>query len=413
MATHMPLRLSIRTQDHEDPVTSVPPSTVMHGLTPPVTPTMGDISPSCGSETSISSRSSSFVSEDGSKPRDLYQKDLHPLRPLQYSDDLEYLYDPKGRPIEYGRGVWSVVHKASSRPSSKTPLMTPPSSPAAGGKLVAVKSPARRDAHAVLDAEALALTRLNKIRGADHHIVPFHGYIPGSHSIVMSAIPLSLSTYIEEKADIAQKHKTTRTMFDPVGGMAQWHGLAKKLITGLNWLHTEAQIIHGDIKPHNILLKSRPSNTDLECDGFPYEPIFADFSSAHNITGSSMSAEKATGTSLTALTPPFAAPELLSISSLTSPDSRPTTATEVFSLAVTLLAAATGDLLLYPGASNMQRLAMAREGHRVIEFARSGPNGSRVPRNGAVEQVVKPAILKDPSQRIRPDEWVELVNSLA
>jgi serine/threonine protein kinase len=229
----------------------------------------------------------------------------------------------------------------------------------------------------------------------------------------MSAVPLSLSTYIEEKADLAQKHKSTRTMFDPVQGMAQWQDLAKKLVTSLSWLHNNCQILHGDIKPHNILLRSRPAKNDPEVDGFPVEPLFADFSSAHNITGSSLSAEKGTGTSLTALTPPFAAPELLSISSLTSPGTSPTPASDVFSLAVTLLAASTGDLLLYPGASNMQRLAMAREGHRVIDFARSGPNGSRVPRNGSVEQVIKPAVVKDPSERILPEQWVELVTSMA
>ena len=91
----------------------------------------------------------------------------------------------------------------------------------------------------------------------------------------------------------------------------------------------------------------------------------------------------------------------------------PTPESDVFSLAVTLLAAATGDLLLYPGANHFQRLAMAREGHRVIEFARSGPNGSRIPRNGIVEQIIKPAIVKEPSQRIKPADWVNLIESIS
>ncbi|GAB1198978.1 hypothetical protein APSETT444_008308 [Aspergillus pseudonomiae] len=390
MAAHIPIRLSIRTENQDDKASPVTPLTVAPGLTPPVTPTKGDDNYSSGTRTVGSSRSSSFASE-GEKPTDLFAADVRPSSPLQYSDELEFQYDPKGRPVEFGRGVWSVVYKASSRPSSKSPLMTPPSSPASGGRVVAVKSPVRRDAHAVLDAEALALTRIS----------------------LMSAVPLSLSSYIEEKADLAQKHKSTRTMFDPVQGMPQWQELAKKLITSLHWLHTQCQIVHGDIKPHNILLRSRPTGNDIESDEFPFEPLFADFSSAHNITGSSLSAEKETGTSLTALTPPFAAPELLSVSSLRSPGTSPTPASDVFSLAVTLLAAATGDLLLYPGASNMQRLAMAREGHRVIDFAQSGANGSRVPRNGPVEQVIKPAVSKDPSQRIQPNEWVELIAAMA
>ncbi|KAF7590734.1 hypothetical protein BBP40_002472 [Aspergillus hancockii] len=413
MVGHTPIRLSIRTENQHDKTSSVLPQVVVPGLTPPVTPTTADDGHSCGTRTTGSSRSSSFVSHDGGKPKDLYKDNVFPSTPLQYADELEYHRDSKGRPVEFGRGVWSIVYKASSRPSSTSSLLTPPSSPAGTRRVVAVKSPVRRDAHTVLDAEALTLTRLSRVSGSQHHIVPFHGYIPDSHSIVMSAVPLSLSTYIEEKSDLAQKHMSTGTMFDPIQGMTQWHDLAKKLITSLSWLHNECQIVHGDIKPHNILLRSRPTKNDLEFDEFLFEPLFADFSSAHNITGSSLSTEQATGTSLTALTPPFAAPELLSISSLTSPGTYPTPASDVFSLAVTLLAASTGDLLLYPGTSNMQRLAMAREGHRVIDFARSGLNGSRVPRNGPVEQVIKPAVLKDPSQRILPNEWVDLVTAVA
>ncbi|KAE8382848.1 kinase-like domain-containing protein [Aspergillus bertholletiae] len=412
MAAHIPIRLSIRTEDQDGKATPVPPLTVVPGLTPPVTPTKGDDAYSSGTMTAGSSRPSSFVSE-GETLGDPLGDDTHPVSPTQYSDELEFQYNPRGRPVEFGRGVWSVVYKASSRPSSTSPLMTPPSSPAGGGRVVAVKSPVRRDAHAVLDAEALALTRISRMPGSERHIIPFHGYISESHSIVMSAVPLSLASYIEEKADLAQKHKSTQTMFDPVLGMPQWQELAKKLITGLQWLHMQCHLVHGDIKPHNILLKARPISNDIESDEFPFEPLFADFSSAHNITGSPLSAENSAGTSLTALTPPFAAPELLSVSSLTSPGTCPTPASDVFSLAVTLLAAATGDLLLYPGTSNMQRLAMAREGHRVIDFARSGPNGSRVPRNGPVEQVIKPAVSKDPSQRIQPNAWVELLAAMA
>ena len=117
-------------------------------------------------------------------------------------------------------------------------------------------------------------------------------------------------------------------------------------------------------------------------------------------------------TTLTVLTPPFAAPELLVPSALKSPDIHPTPASDVFSLAVTLLAAATGDLLLYPGSSHLQRLAMAREGHRVIEFARSGMNGMRVPKHGAVEGVVSVAVCREPRERVGVREWVAVVDGL-
>ncbi|RAL12251.1 protein kinase domain-containing protein [Aspergillus homomorphus CBS 101889] len=404
--THMPIRLSVRTQHESD---QTPYSTVLPGLTPPVTPTIDDDNLS-GSEVTVHSNPSSpFLSPVDAKPEKL---DTDVSESKLFTDDLEYHYDPKGRPVEFGRGVWSVVYKATSSPAAKSGLLTPPSSPAAKGRVVAVKSPVRRDAHSVLDAEARALTRISRVAGAEHHVVPFHGYISESHSIVMSAVPLALSTYIQDTAAIAQKNRSTQTMFDPVQGRAQWHVLAEKLIAGLAWLHRGPQMVHGDIKPHNILLRLRSpgQELDLESDSFPYEPLFADFSSAHPIASPSSPAQ-CMGTALTALTPPFAAPELLCVSSLTSPDVAPTPESDVFSLAVSLLAAATGDLLLYPGASNLQRLAMAREGHRVIDFARSGPNGSRVPRAGVVEQIIKPAIAKDPSQRIHPDDWLHLAQT--
>lgn len=407
--THLPFPLSVRTQHDTD--TRAPPLLVVPGLTPPVTPTVDDESLSGSVATLHSGASSPFLSPVEGKFRDVDAEDRTVSTSDSFTDELEYHKDPKGRPVEYGRGLWSVVYKATPCEPSKPYLLTPPSSPAVKARTVAVKSPARRDAHSILDAEALALTRVSRVAGSQNHVVPFKGYIADSHSIVMSAVPLALSTYIEEKAAVALQNKTTKTMFEPIQGMTQWYDLAKKLITGLCWLHDGPQMVHGDIKPHNILLRARSNDDDLESDHFPYEPLFADFSSAHPISNSS-SPESSLGTALTALTPPFTAPELLCVSSLKSPDVAPTPESDVFSLAVTLLAAATGDLLLYPGANHFQRLAMAREGHRVIEFARSGPNGSRIPRNGIVEQIIKPAILKDPSQRIKPAEWVNLVESI-
>ncbi|PWY68574.1 kinase-like protein [Aspergillus sclerotioniger CBS 115572] len=407
-AKHMPFPLSVRTQHDSD--TQIPLHLVVPGLTPPVTPTVDDESLSGSVATLYSGGSSPSLSPVDGKFKDVDVEDQAVSTFDSFTDELEYHCDARGRLVEFGRGVWSVVYKASPcEPLNAYPL-TPPSSPAVKTPTVAVKSPARRDAHPVLDAEALALTRVSRVAGSENHVVPFQGYIADSHSIIMSAVPLALSTYIEEKAAMALKNRTTRTMFEPVQGMAQWHDLAKKLITGLSWLHDGPRMVHGDIKPHNILLRASSSD-DSEFDHFPYDPLFADFSSAHPIVSPS-SPEGSMGTALTALTPPFTAPELLSVSSLTSPDVAPTPESDVFSLAVTLLAAATGDLLLYPGTSHIQRLAMAREGHRVIEFARSGPNGSRVPRNGIVEQIIKPAIAKDPSQRIKPDEWVTLVKSI-
>ena len=311
------------------------------------------------------------------------------------------MHDGKsGRAMEYGRGVWSVVYMASSHPSDRTTsMLTPPSSPGTKTCLLAIKMPARNDAGPVLWSEAQTLTRLCRIPGNELYVVPFHGYISSSNSIVMSGIPLSLSTYIENEAQ--RKRSSSSIVFDPVPGRAQWLDMVIKFASALSWLHNVAHTVHGDIKPHSFLLRPR------DHDQFPYDPVLADFSSSHDL------ASLNTASSMSALTPPFTAPEFLSTQVLKSPDTVPTTASDVFSLAATLLATATGDLLVYPGASSMQRLLMARDGHRLVEFARSGANGIRVPRNGIVEQTLLPAIAKDPAQRATADAWLDHVRTLS
>ncbi|KAL2219413.1 kinase-like domain-containing protein [Thermoascus aurantiacus ATCC 26904] len=379
-------------------------------LTPPVTPTIEDDAVPGSLAVDGSSKPKSpppaptppdEVSGNVCDPQQL-------LKPLEFLQDLELRRDASGRPVEYGRGVWSVVYMATSRGTSQARSSTPPASPATANRVFAVKTPLRRDAHAVLQAEALTLTRIRCTPGQERHVVPFHGFVPSTQSIVMSAVPLTLSTYIEERAAVAREKFSTRTMFDPVLGMSQWLDLARKLIAGLSWLHNGPRVVHGDIKPHNFLLRPRATGDESNPDAFPYDPLYTDFSSAHDF--SATPAFKSPGTSISALTPPFAAPELLSISTLKSPVVVPTPASDVFSLAVTLLAAATGDLLLYPGVSSMQRLAMSRDGHRVLEFVRSGANGSRAPRNGPVDLALKPAVLKEPADRITPEGWLRLID---
>jgi serine/threonine protein kinase len=303
------------------------------------------------------------------------------------------------------------VYQAKSTWTTLPTGLTPPSSPATSSRLLAVKVPLRRDAHAVLAAEALILEQITASRNTDRHVVPFHGFELATHSIVMSAVPLSLSTYIEDRSAMSRQTFSTRTMFDPVLTMPSWRELAVQLIDGLSWLHHGAGVVHGDIKPHNILLRARDNedNASNDSSAFPYEALYADFSSAHDV--STPKTELHGTAPLSALTPPFAAPELLTITALKSTDTLATPASDVFSLALTLLAAATGDLLLYPGTSSMQRLAMSREGHRVLDFIRSGPHGSRIPRKGLVEQLVRPAVAQDPNERVDSSTWLHILDS--
>ncbi|KAK2759794.1 hypothetical protein FQN54_002528 [Arachnomyces sp. PD_36] len=331
----------------------------------------------------------------------------------EFTHDIDLQFDEEGKPIVYGRGAWSIVYQAfSALASSPSPFVsTPPLSPISPNRFLAVKSPMRRDAHPVLKEEARILTRLLYVPGKEKHVVPFHGFISHTHTIIMTAVPLSLSTYIDRHAAAARKTFSTHTMFQPVIGMAQWLALARSLVEGLIWLHGKAHVIHGDIKPHNILLNPLDSALNQSEDNINIssaDTLYADFSSAHEILPRGKSSSSPVST-VSALTPPYAAPEFLSVSLLKSSEMVPTTTSDVFSLAVTLIAAATGDLLLYPGTNSMQRLALSQDGHRVLEHVRAGDNGARVPRNGVVDRVLTPAVAKIPGHRIEPEAWLEII----
>ncbi|EEH38645.1 kinase domain-containing protein [Paracoccidioides lutzii Pb01] len=419
-----PISLALKTS--VDPnATYLCPLSLSSALTPPLTPTTPHVKPTLYDDHNGLRQSIPVPTESDFRELEGEQPENKNLLPLEFPYDIELQSDSRGRPIEYGSGAWSVVYKATSRWIFTTPdcpptpprtdtLSLPPTS------VIAVKSPVRRDAHLILLAEARLLSRLSQIPGAEHHIVPFHGFISLSHSLVLSAIPLSLSDYISNQAVSAQETFSTKTMFYPVLGMPRWLALARELVIGLDWLHSYGQIVHGDIKPQNVLLKPREPGGDNDSaysnsteDPFPYEPIYIDFTSSYDpLTMEPNSQSPGSSQSLSALTPPFAAPELLTVQSLKSTNAVQSKGSDVFSLAVTLLTAVTGDLMLYPGSTNMQRLAMSRDGHWVLDYVRSGVHGSRLPVRGIAEKILSPAVVKDPESRIKTADWRPMIEDV-
>ena len=390
------MQLSVNTGSGGDEL-SLQTSSIPH-LTPPVTPI---------GKPSTESDSLTSQLEAGPDGASLVKQNI--TKPLRFIDHLEICRDENDRPIEFGRGVLSIVYKATSTPTAQ-PIGadTPPTSPAFSSRVLAAKTPLRRDARAALQTEALTLTRLNRTPGHDDRVITFFGVEPETEALVMAAVPLELSTYIEDQADLRKKQFSTATMFEPVMGMDSFLDLARKLIGGLAWLHNNAGMIHGDVKPLNILLRPIPTDECGDAGAFPYHPLYVDFSSALDIPSDASGNIHSNITGMYAVTVPFTAPELLK--SLTSGNVALSPASDVFSLAATLIAAATGDMLLYPG-DRRRRQLMACDGHQILDFTRSGANGARVPRNGPVEKLVKPAVVKDPTQRISAQEWVTLASA--
>lgn len=320
--------------------------------------------------------------------------------------DVEFIKDKSGQQQSFGYGAWSTVWQGTCRPKSDVvnpgcltpPTCTIPAPPV----LVAVKKPARKDATQVIDNEAKILSHLQTLDEDERHVVSFLGFLSDASALVLSAYPLSLDAHIRNCAFEAQQTFTTDNMGSPViGSISTWLDLAIPLITTLDWLHNKARIVHGDIKPGNILLRPSP-----EKQGFAFTPLLIDFSSSQRLDNNQIQPN-----TLSAITREYTAPELLSSAVLRDPKSTATTASDVFSMAVTLSAAATGELMIYPGCSVYQRQALATQGWGVLNAVR-GLGSTRIPKQGVVVKALERAVLKFDMGRVSTQSWLEIVEHL-
>ncbi|KAJ9659711.1 hypothetical protein H2198_002959 [Neophaeococcomyces mojaviensis] len=359
------------------------------------------------------SKSSSNLCDNDLGPLENLRSSLDTHRAVSHTEDniiicpfeVEYIKDHNGQNQIFGYGAWSTVFKGTCHRNTIASygLLTPPSSPKPSPPiLVAVKAPARKDAPLILRSEAQALSRLMSLDLNEERVATFHGILDRESSLVLAAHPLSLESYIKSHAQIARTSLVRENISSPViGSSAIWLDLAHKLISTLEWLHNEAMTVHGDLKPGNVLLKP---TTGL--GSFSYHPLLIDFSSSQNLA-----TEEITKNTLSAITLEYTAPELLSVRVLNDPKSTATTASDVFSMAVTLLVAATGETLVYPKEYQaFQRRHFAQSGHMILNNVRSF--SMRVPRQGVVSRVLEKAVLKHDMGRISTSAWKQLVEDL-
>jgi serine/threonine protein kinase len=309
----------------------------------------------------------------------------------------------------YGQGAWSAVYRAlENSGASSAPLssLTPPTSPSQRpgtqptARVFAVKTPISQDAHPVLTHEARILTYLSTSPLASTYTIKFFGFVATANSIVLAAEPLTLEAHARSALKFARENFTTRTMFNPVIGLAEWRELARGLVEGLNWLH-EMGCVHGDVKPANILL-SPDSDSKLG-----YWPLYCDFSSSRIVSPSSPAAP--VNLPNDAITPAYTAPELLAgygKADAAASTSVATFATDVFSLGVTLIAAAIGESPYESARGEMQKLAMARQG-KPLEFARGTEQATRVMKGREVERWIEGAVRRE--GRWTVEEWVKVL----
>jgi serine/threonine protein kinase len=336
-----------------------------------------------------------------------------PKSPRDYEGTFELQVGAEGHYEEYGRGAWSIVYRAEHTPKHRTRIAKGDSAK----MIVAVKAPLYQGSASILEHEALVLTHLTQTTTqseAAHYIVTFLGYDLPTKSLVLEPVPLTLATYSKTYALEAKKTFSHKTIRDPIVGTQCWLQIVRGLVEGLGFLQARS-VVHGDIKPTNILMRPRGGAGGSPLNGnnkniYPREyqgtakatvlshtPLLCDFSSSRLLTDP---------TPPSALTSSFAAPELLNprIPGIA------TFASDIYSLALSLLSPALGADV-YAGAANaMQALHWAKEG-MPLDFARSGDAGLRVSRGGLVDRVLGGAAKRIAEERWEIDEWEAVIRS--
>lgn len=245
------------------------------------------------------------------------------------------------------------------------------------------------------------------------HVVEFFGSETQNRALVMENSPVTM----EDFATSIQMGQ----MFDETSHvMRNIQEMSRHLIKGLEYLHSE-KIIHGDIKPSNILLRQKRRSRDSGIGGlekqpisnrnqsselvagrntmnFDLQPIYCDFSASRFDHPESIPNESAG-------TYDFMAPELFSRS---KPGNYTTFASDVYALGITLLYTILGKSP-YEGAQNvfMQR-AMAMAGTPLDFISMDNESVLRWEKAKFGPWIAK-AIKAKASERCSAREWRDLV----
>ncbi|KZF19575.1 kinase-like protein [Xylona heveae TC161] len=337
-------------------------------------------------------------------------------QPRICSREYEIRLNESSQREEFGRGAWSIVYKAECQTpqpkfqSSAPNLLSPPVSPIAGTDgcdrptpgLVAVKSLARRDGQPVIEQEARILTYLqpscsNSISYAGRFMTKFFGYDASLTALVLEAVPLTMIEYCEQQAMAVREESRRQRSMKPrvVVGMDVWLGFAEQLIDGLKYFHDHS-VVHGDIKPMNILLRKGSGTHGLQ-------PIYCDFSSSH-VVHPQIEPERTT-----AWTIEFTAPEVLK-SIARGDDVVATFSNDIFALGVSLLTPVMGNLP-YAGASEFQKRSMAMQG-TPLAFELPRPR-DRSRDFVLIDKLLSAAVIRHVDQRVDASSWQSLHREIA
>ncbi|KAI9720520.1 MAG: hypothetical protein M1828_005691 [Chrysothrix sp. TS-e1954] len=293
-----------------------------------------------------------------------------------------------------GEGLWSRVYRASRELPDRPVSDGRKSQHDCRSKTFAVKIAHDDFSKKVLFNERTILAGLHLIAGSQQFTVPFHGWHNGLEGIVMEEIPLTLFDVMSMEGD-RNCNRSDKTF--PGTSL-----LMRDLVDGLHFLH-EHLVIHGDVKPHNILMKPLISlqHVDATVRGANenqtrvWHPYYCDFSAStilepgedtarpHSVAGGSYD---------------YMAPELFS---LQEPECHPSIYSDVYALGVTLLSVILGCSPFDGIPSGIMRRAICKQGN-VLEIAKER---FRILRDHV--NCLKGALEKRKDKRWRTLDWQE------
>jgi serine/threonine protein kinase len=368
------------------------------GLTPPITPR------------------SPLIHGNAGSPDPYYEFRSRALHSVPPPPDSPLDASPahiQQRELLLGEGAWSRVY-------------------AVRGRNLAVKTPINAMSREVIGKEAKILHFLSVVL-PDTGIAEYHGYDVPSSSLFMQLVPDgTLESFVLAKAQQLEANGTgsLANLRRPVVGMSQWLFLAERLAAVFAALK-RVGVVHGDVKWTNILLREFvPSEMECDrvwrdCSETLYEPVVVDFSSAHFIL------EDDPPEAVNAVTTSFCAPELLE-SFISRPPSRndrltppatptspqcptpyplPTFESDLYSVALCLLAAAVGSEV-YRNAGRFVGIYV-RQGN-PIGWVKSDERGLRIGRGSVVASTLEGCFGKTAEGRTtvevleeRANDWKE------
>lgn len=279
-------------------------------------------------------------------------------------------------------GQWSEVHCARPKPMSsldedhrrRSDSGVAEAEPSSAlrrhrySSLVAIKSPNSILARTVLHSESKILSYLSNLPGATDSIVGFFGFDPATRSLVLEYAPRTLESCCQPSGldSLALRHAS------------------QQLVSGLSFLHA-ANIIHGDIKPSNILLRENTTSTHF---------IYCDFSSSCFDSPSSEMPESAG-------TYEYMAPEEFRV------DSKSTKASDVYSLGMTLITAASGRSIYADARNKMILRAYAASGTPLAFVSRDNGLLQKL-KDSTLDLALRLVLTRMPQTRISAKQWQDM-----